>query len=166
MHDIKIIRKNPELFSKKILERNSKFDLKNFNVLDVKNRNLIQKKEKLEYEKKIISQKKDKKLFGKSKEISLEIDRLIKAQSIVNKKLSLILSSLPNIALDDVPVGKNESENKEIKKYGDIPKFDFKPSSHFALGINLNQIDFEVASKTSGSRFVFLKNKLANLKEQ
>ena len=163
MHDIKIIRKNPELFSKKILERNSKFDLKNFNALDIKNRNLIQKKEKLEYEKRIISQKKDKKLFEKSKEISLEIDQLIKEQTIVNKKLSRILSSLPNIALDDVPIGANESDNKEIKKYGDIPKFDFKPSSHFTLGINLKQIDFEVATKTSGSRFVFLKNKLAKL---
>jgi seryl-tRNA synthetase len=163
MHDIKSIRKNPELFSKKILERNSKFDLKNFNELDIKNRNLIQKKEKLEHKKKTISQKKDKKLFNKSREISKEIDQLANEQLLINKKLSLILSSLPNIALDDVPVGINENQNKEIKKHGDIYKFDFKPLSHFDLGTNLKQIDFEVATKTSGSRFVFLKDKLAKL---
>ena len=58
MHDIKIIRKDSETFSKKLLERNIKFDLKNFLKLDEKNRKLIQEKEKLEQEKKIISQKK------------------------------------------------------------------------------------------------------------
>ena len=163
MHDIKIIRKNPELFSKKMLERSSKFDLKKFNELDLKNRNLIQKKENLEHEKKKISQKKDKSLFKKSKEISKEIEKLAKEQILINKKIFDILSSLPNLALNDVPVGDNESQNKEIKKFGDIPKFDFKPLSHFVLGKNSNGIDFDVATKTSGSRFVFLKNKLAKL---
>ena len=59
MHDIKLIRKNPDFFSKKLVERNSKIDLKNLLDLDKKNRDLIQKKEKLEQEKRIISQKKE-----------------------------------------------------------------------------------------------------------
>ena len=74
-----------------------------------------------------------------------------------------MLSSLPNLALDDVPIGKDESSNKEIKKIGEIPKFEFKPMSHYEIGKNLNLMDFDVATKTSGARFVFLKGKLALL---
>ena len=73
------------------------------------------------------------------------------------------LSSLPNIALNDVPIGKDESFNKEIKKVGNATKFDFKPLSHDQLGKKLNLMDFDVATKTSGSRFVFLKGQLARL---
>ena len=68
MHDIKIIRKNPDIFLKKLSERNAKIDIKSLLDLDKKNRELIQNKEKLEQEKKIISQKKDKNLFNQSKE--------------------------------------------------------------------------------------------------
>ena len=68
MHDIKLIRKDPDFFHKKISERNFKIDLKDLLNLDKKNRELIQNKEKLEQEKKIISQKKDEALFTKSKE--------------------------------------------------------------------------------------------------
>ena len=70
MHDIKIIRKNPNFFSQKLSERNVKTDLKDLLDLDKENRELIQKKEKLEQEKKIISQKKDKSQFKQSKEFS------------------------------------------------------------------------------------------------
>ena len=69
MHDIKIIRNNPNFFAKKISERNSKIDIKKLLDLDKENRELIQKKEKTEQEKKLISQKKDKSQFEKSKEL-------------------------------------------------------------------------------------------------
>ena len=125
MHDIKLIRKNSELYSKKLLDRNIKIDLKSLLNLDKKNRELIQKKEKLEQEKKIISQKKDKSLFKKSKEISGEIEKIIKEQNNLKKELNLHLDSMPNIAQDDVPVGKDEKFNKEINRTGEVPKFDF-----------------------------------------
>ena len=73
MHDIKIIRKNPDYFSKKISERNTKVDIKKLLELDKINRDLIQSKEKLEQEKKSISQKQDKSLFEKSKDLSVKI---------------------------------------------------------------------------------------------
>ena len=76
MHDIKLIRKNPDFFTKKLSERNAKIDIKFLLDLDKKNRILIQEKEKLEQEKKIISQNKDKSQFKRSKEASLEIDKL------------------------------------------------------------------------------------------
>jgi len=163
MHDIKIIRKNPNFFLKKLSERNVKIDLEGLLDLDKKNRELIQSKEKFEQEKKIISQKKDKSQFNKSKEVSLKIDQLNNDQKKIKNKIELLLGSIPNLALDDVPVGKDESMNKEINKIGEIPKFDFKPFSHDQIGKKLDQMDFEMASKTSGTRFVFLKDQLALL---
>tara|TARA_B100001123_G_scaffold142823_1_gene166080 strand:+ start:80 stop:1333 length:1254 start_codon:yes stop_codon:yes gene_type:complete len=163
MHDIKIIRTDSEKFKKKILDRNIKIDIKNLISLDEKYRLLIQKKEKLEQEKKIISQKKDKTQFQKSKELSIEIDKLNEEETNFKNKIDIILSTLPNTAQPDVPIGKDENSNKEIKKIGEIKKFDFKPLSHSEIGEKLNQMDFDIATKVSGSRFVFLKGKLALL---
>ena len=163
MHDIKIIRKNSESFLKKLSDRNIKIDLKNLLKLDEQNRNLIQKREKLEQDKKIISKKRDKSQFKRSKEISLEIDKLNNDQIETRNQIDLLISSLPNLALDDIPIGKDEKSNKEIKKIGKIFEFDFKPLSHDEIGKKLNQMDFDTASKTSGARFVFLKNQLALL---
>ena len=163
MHDIKIIRNDPDFFLKKISDRNVKLDLKILLNLDKKNRKLIQTKEKLEQEKKIISQKKDESQFNRSKEVSIEINRLNKNQIKVKNEIETLLSSLPNLALDDVPIGKDESMNKEISKTDGIPKFDFKPISHDQIGKKLNQMDFDIAAKTSGPRFVFIKDQLALL---
>ena len=163
MHDIKIIRKNSDFFSKKILQRNIKINFNHLLEIDEKNRKLIQNKESLEQEKKTISQKKDKSLFKRSKDISLEIDNLSKEHEKCKKEIFSLLSSIPNIALDDVPVGADSKSNKEIKKVGKIPTFDFKPISHEELGRKNKQIDFDVATRTSGSRFVFLKGQLALL---
>jgi len=163
MHNIKLIRKDPNYFTKKFIERNINIDLKILLDLDKKNRELIQKKENLEQEKKIITKKKDESKFSRSKEISKEIQKIENSLSKIQEDISLILDSLPNIALDDVPVGKNETSNKEIKKNGEIPTFDFKPLSHYEIGNKLNLMDFDTASKVSGSRFVFLKGNLAML---
>ena len=161
MHDIKIIRKDPDFFSKKISERNTKVDIKKLLELDKINRDLIQSKEKLEQEKKSISQKQDKSLFEKSKDLSVKIEKLLEDQKKIKNQIEKFLSSLPNIALEDVPVGKDESANKEIKKIGEIPKFNFKPLSHSEIGKKINQMNFDVASLTSGARFVFLEGDLA-----
>ena len=118
MHNIKLIRKNPEEFKKKILSRNVDLDINKISDLDSKSRELIQKKENLEKEKKIISKQKDQALFEKSKEITLKIDDLSKKQLTIKNELDNLLKSIPNIALDDVPVGKDENYNKEIEKKG------------------------------------------------
>tara|TARA_B100000700_G_scaffold268193_1_gene308671 strand:+ start:984 stop:2237 length:1254 start_codon:yes stop_codon:yes gene_type:complete len=163
MHNIKEIRNNPDLFTKGLADRNLDIDIKKILDLDKKNRELIQKKEKLEQEKKIISQKKDKTQFAKSKKLTDEIDEISKKQIKLKKEIITFLSSLPNIALKDVPIGKDEKANKEVSKFGDIKKFDFKPLSHFEIGKKLDMLDFDIASKTSGARFVFIKSKLALL---
>ena len=163
MHDIKLIRKDPEFFKKKIEDRNLKFNFQELIDLDKHNRELIQKKEKLEQEKKIISKNQDKSQFSKSKEISKKIEDINKSQSEIKIKIDYLLSTLPNIPLDDVPIGKDESSNHELKKVGDIPNFNFKPLSHYEIGLKNNLMNFDLATKTSGSRFVFLKGKLALL---
>ncbi|RUA13765.1 MAG: serine--tRNA ligase [Alphaproteobacteria bacterium] len=163
MHSIKLIRKEPDFFLKKLGHRNTNIGLKSILDLDKKNRELIQSKEKLEQEKKIISKKQDKRQFSRSKKISKEIEQFNKSQIKIQNKIEAILSSLPNLALNDVPIGKDDRSNKEIKKIGEIPKFEFKPLSHYEIGKNLNLMDFDVARKTSGARFVFLKGKLALL---
>ena len=163
MHNIKLIREDSKFYKKKFQDRNVDIDLDNFLNLDKKKRELIQKKEKLEHEKKIISQNKDKSQFSRSKEITREIEFLENSQNNLKKDIEEIFSLLPNIALEDVPVGKDEKTNKKIKNVGEMPKFKFNPLSHYELGKKLNLMDFDTATKTSGTRFVFLKAKLAML---
>ena len=161
MHNLKDIRKNIELFEKRINERNSSVDLKSLIKYDEDNRGLIQKKEKLEQEKKLLSKKKDPKNFSKSKNLTKQIEKLESSQKKIQAKINTIVSSIPNLALDDVPVGNDEKSNKIVKKSSEIKKFDFKIKSHIEL--SQNYMDFETATKLSGSRFVVLKDKLALL---
>ena len=161
MHNIKEIRKNTELFERKIKERNSTIDLKSLIKHDKENRELIQKKEKLEQEKKLLSKKKDPNNFNKSKNLTNQIEELENSQKKIQEKINIILSSIPNLALDDVPIGNDEKSNKIIKKSSEIKKFNFKIKSHTEL--SKNYMDFETATKLSGSRFVVLKDKLALL---
>ena len=163
MHNIKDIRQNPDQFKRGLKNRFLDIDLNKILFLDEKNRGLIQKKENLEKEKKDISKTKDSSLFDKSKKISEQINKYLIEQSNIKIQLDDILNSLPNIALNDVPIGKDEKHNKEISKNGKIPKFNFKPKSHYELGEKLNMLDFDLATKTTGSRFVFVKDKLAYL---
>tara|TARA_B100000683_G_scaffold8518_1_gene9276 strand:- start:611 stop:1870 length:1260 start_codon:yes stop_codon:yes gene_type:complete len=163
MHNLKEIRKDFASFKKALEKRSLDIDFKKLEDLDFQNRELIQKKELLEKEKKDISKSKDKSLYEKSKEISLSIEKISKKQKIVKMSLDEILSNIPNIPHVDVPKGKDDNDNVEIKKSGNIPKFDFKPKSHYELGEKLGMLDFDLATKTTGSRFVFVKNKLALL---
>tara|TARA_B100000446_G_scaffold43605_1_gene39385 strand:+ start:29 stop:1282 length:1254 start_codon:yes stop_codon:yes gene_type:complete len=163
MHNIKDIRLNPENFINLLKVRNSDIDINELLLLDKNNRDLIKKKELLEQEKKKISKTKDQSLFKKSINLSKQIDELEIKNNEFKTKIDALLSNLPNLPLKDVPVGKDETNNKIIYQKGIVPKFEFKPKSHEELGKNLNMIDFDLATKTSGSRFVFLKNSIARL---
>ena len=163
MHNLKEIRENLEHFKTSLSHRNSEVDYDQILDLDKKNRQLIQEKEKFEMEKKNISKSKDESLFEKSKEISKKIENLSKEQKIIKNELDNLISSIPNLPLDEVPVGKDENDNVEVTKSGEIKDFKFKPLSHYELGEKLNMLDFDLASKTTGSRFVFVKDKLAAL---
>ena len=163
MHNIKEIRTDFENFKNQLKVRNIEVDINEIKKLDENNRKLIQKKESLESEKKDISKSKDESLFKRSKEISKELDTISNEQKQIKLELDTILSSIPNIPHKDVPIGVDENENVEISKSGKIPDFNFKPKTHFELGENLGMLDFNLATKTTGSRFVFVKDKLALL---
>ncbi len=163
MHNIKDIRKDFENFKDKLKNRNIDISLDNIISLDEENRKFIQEREKFEMEKKTISKSKDQSLFKKSKELSLKIDEINKKQIKIQNQITDILSSIPNIPLSDVPIGQDENSNKEIEKKGEIKEFNFKPKSHYELGGKLNMLDFDLATKTTGSRFVFVKKELAQL---
>ena len=163
MHNLKDLRNNLESFKKKLKDRNVEFDIDNFNRKDKDNRDLIIEKEKLEQEKKSLSKSKDQANFIKSKKISENISILAKKQKDSQIDLNEIICSLPNLAADDVPIGKDETSNKLIKKVGNIKNYNFKIKSHVDLGAKNKGIDFETSIKLSGSRFVVLKNEFALL---
>ena len=163
MHNIKDIRNDFENFKERLKNRNIEISLDNILSLDGENRKLIQEKEKFEMEKKSISKSKDQSLFEKSKDLSLKIEEINKNQIKLQRQITDILSSIPNIPLSDVPIGQDENSNKEIEKKGEIKEFNFKPKSHYELGDKLNMLDFDLATKTTGSRFVFVKKELAQL---
>ena len=163
MHNLKDLRKNFKTYKKKLSDRNFdlKFDL--FDKLDKDNRILISEKEKLEQEKKILSKSKDKSNFEKSKKISEEISKISDKQIIAENKLNNLLYIIPNLASDDVPIGKDAKSNKIIEQSGIKKEFPFNPKSHIEIGLKENQIDFDTSVKLSGSRFVVLRDKFALL---
>jgi len=163
MHNIKDLRKNLETFKKKLSYRNVDFNAEDFIKKDTLNRELISKKETLEQEKKSLSKSKDNANFEKSKKISEQIEIISKKQSYSQSEVNIIIHALPNIALDDVPIGSDEKSNKLIKQKGILKKFSFKIKSHVELGSKNNNIDFESSIKLSGSRFVVLKENYALL---
>jgi len=163
MHNLKSLRKNIDTYKKKFKDRNVDFNISDFKEKDKLNRDLISKKEKLEQEKKSLSKSKDESNFLKSKKISEEISIVAKKQIETRNNLDKTLYSLPNLALDDVPVGKDDTNNKLIRKSGKLKEFIFNAKSHVELGAKDNSIDFETSIKLSGSRFVVLRNKIALL---
>ena len=163
MHNLKELRKNLEIFKKKFKDRNLDFNPDEFLKVDKSNRELINKKELLEQEKKKLSQSKEKSNFEKSKKISDQLSKILLEQKKTQDKVDEIVSNLPNIAAEDVPIGKNEKENKLVKKVGKIKNLNFKIKSHIDLGKKDGGIDFDTSIKLSGSRFVVLKDKFAML---
>ena len=163
MHNLKELKNNLENYKKKFQDRNVNFDIDDFNKKDLINRDLINKKEKLEHEKKTLSKSRDQSNFAKSKKISEEITKIEKEQNISQRNLDEIIFSLPNLALSNVPIGKDEKSNKFIKKNSNKKNFSFKLKSHVELGEKDKNIDFDTSIKLSGSRFVVLKDKFALL---
>jgi len=163
MHNLKDLRKHLEVYKKKFKDRNLVFNTDEFIKIDQTNRELINKKELLEQEKKVLSKSKDPSNFKKSKNISIKIDEIILAQIKSQKEIDSILSNLPNIANEQIPIGTDNKSNKLIKKVGFIKKFSFQIKSHIDLGLKDKNIDFETSIKLSGARFVVLRGKFAML---
>jgi len=155
MVDLKKLRDNPDFFRKATSDKQRDPSLVNKVLeIDQQKREILQKVESLRAER----NKLGKEGIERGKEIKVELGQLEEQLEKLDNDLKQVLWKLPNPALSDVKVGKDESGNEEIKKVGDIPKFDFAPKAHWQLGEDLDLIDTERAGKVSGTRFGYLKN--------
>ncbi len=174
MLDIRIIREKPEWVKERLKTRGKNYPIDEILFLDKKRRELIQKVENLRHIRREKSEKigklKREKREEEAKNIAEEVKslgeelktleaELKKVEDDFKKKLSLI----PNIPHESVPIGKDETENVVIKRWGDLPKFEFEPKPHWEIGEALGILDFERASKITGSRFVVYWNEGALL---
>ena len=174
MLDPKIIREKPQEIRDMLKARNVDFDLDTLITSDQKRREFILKTDELRKKKNKIalevSQKKKAKedissILSEMKEVSSNLAKLESEQENIQRMYSKLALTIPNLVHESVPIGTDESANKEIKKYGKIPTFDFKISDHIDISENLNVVDLERAAKVSGARFYYMKNDLVRLNQ-
>ena len=172
MHDIKWIRENTEEFDKALEKRGVKPISQEILVLDESKRQLITLIQKLQHAKKdkatLIAKHGNvhtPELVTLKRDAGHIKDKLAELELRLNSEVELekLLSSMPNIPSPEVPVGKDENDNVEVRKWGSIPKFSFTPKAHDELGDSMGTMDFVQTAKTSGSRFVTLSAGLARL---
>ncbi len=173
MHDIKLIRECPDIFDKALEKRGEGSKSSEVIALDTLRRKTIEELEKLLAERKMLSKKVGAaekndddttiNIREDIKKMKYEIARLETSLRETEEKLKALLLSIPNLLSDDVPIGRSETDNIEIYRWGEIKSFDFQPKEHFEVGATKKDINFETASKVTGSRFVFLSNSVALL---
>jgi len=174
MLDIKIIREKPEWVKERLRTRGEDYPIDEILELDKKRRELIQRVENLrhirrEESERIGKLKKEgkeeeaKALSEKVKALSEELKGLEEELKKVEEEFEFKMSLIPNIPHESVPFGVSAEDNVVVKRWGDIPKFDFEPKPHWEIGEALGILDFERAGKITGSRFVVYWNEGALL---
>ena len=162
MLDIKFIRENPEKVKEAARNKRAKVDIDAALMLDTEHREVLQKLEVLRAQ----QNKKSKEAQGGSEELKklkADIQGLEKQEVKLKAELERMLLLVPNIPLEMVPVGKDESENVVVREVGKKNQFDFTPKDYLTIAEKLDIIDIERASKVSGSRFGYLKREAALL---
>ena len=168
MLDIKLIRENPDLVKAAMKSRNKDMDALVDEVLaiDVERRELMQVTDAMKQEQNAASKQipQIKKAGGDISEIMArmnEIKEKVKANDAaiaeLDKKQKTIMYEFPNVPNSSVPLGKDDSENVEIRRYGEPRNFDFEPKAHWDIGADLGILDPETAAKVTGTRFHFYK---------
>jgi seryl-tRNA synthetase len=182
MHDIRFIREHPDVFDRALFRRGLQPEAKRLIEIDARRRNLITRLEHAQARRNVASKEigeaKKKEDGARSSALITEVAQLkavigelegeivaLERELNFGKRIGIGagLATLPNIPLDDVPDGKNSSDNLEHHRFGAKRDYAFAPKQHFELGEALGQMDFETAAKLSGARFVVLKQGLARL---
>lgn len=161
MLDIKFIRNNIEKVREAIKNKKVNLDLDKLLATDERRRHLLSESESLKAEQ-------NKRSKGPQSPVDLEELKALKEKiklieselKCVEEDYETLMMMVPNIPTEDTPVGKDESGNKVLRKWGKIKNFDFKPKEHWELGADLDLIDSERAAKVSGTRFAYLKRGL------
>ena len=172
MLDMRFIRENPEVVEAAMEKRNMESPIAEFQKLDDKRRDLLYEAEHLKHKRNINSDKIGElkrngedasDLISEMQDVSARIKELDQKVDEVEAELNDLLLAIPNIPHKSVPVGTDEDDNKEIRKWGEPRVFDFEDKAHWDIGEDLDILDFERGGKVTGTRFTFLKGAGARL---
>lgn len=172
MLDIKLLRKEPEMVLEAMKKRNYDLDLTKFQELDAKRREVIFETEQLKAQQNAVSKqvpqmKKEGKdctqLFADMKQLGEKIKEMDEQVRQLDAEMEAFVLTIPNIPNEKVAVGKDDSDNVELRKYGEPRVFDFEPKAHWDLGEELGILDAPTAAKVTGTRFTFYKGLGARL---
>ena len=172
MLDPKIIRDEPEKIKEMLKDRAVDFDLEKMLELNKVRKDMMQQTDELKQKRnqmsmKIATEKKAgndaSELLKEMSQISSKLDDMENQRKTIDDDYHKLSFSIPNMIHDSVPKGADESFNKQVRIWGDIPKFDFEVKDHIDLGLGLDIVDLERASKTAGARFYYLKGGLVKL---
>ena len=174
MLDPKIIREEPEIIRKMLKNRAIDFDFDGLVQCDKQRRELIIKTDELRKKRNDVSleiaQKKkagqdSAPLLEMMKEVSQKLEEMEETQNKVELDYKKLALTIPNLIHESVPIGVDETANKEIKKWGEPPRLDFKVQDHVDFSTSLDLVDLERAAKVAGARFYFLKNDFVQLNQ-
>ena len=174
MHDIKAIRENPAAFDAGLKRRGLAPQSTAILAIDEERRTLLQSLQEAQSRRNDLSKQVGEamKAGDKAKAEAIKADVAALKDTItkgeesdrtLTQKVNDALAVIPNLPLDDVPDGTDEHGNVEVRRWGQKPSFNYEPKQHFELGEKLAQMDFEVAARMSGARFVVMKKQLARL---
>ena len=174
MLDPKVLREEPEKIRTMLKARAVNFDLDALVKLDKQKRELIIKTDELRKKRNDISLDigklkkagKDRaSLIDQMKNVSAELEKLESEQNKIESQYAKLAFTIPNLIHESVPIGPDSTSNKEIRKWGKIPQFDFKVKDHIDFSQSLDLVDLERAAKIAGARFYALKNDLVRLNQ-
>ena len=172
MIDPKLLRQSASEVAENLARRGHQFDAQAYLALDEQRKTLQVETEALRNERNTSAKK-----IGKAKAGGDDVapllaavkdlgDRLDASESMLREAQAAVQAvelGLPNLLHDDVPTGKDESENEEVRRWGELTEFDFEPKDHVDLGTSLGMLDFDAASRVSGSRFAVMRGPLARM---
>lgn len=168
MLDIKFVRENPDLVDKACESRqNAHWDREKFFELDEERRSVIAEVESLQAERNAVSKQigllmregKKEEAEAAKEQVAANKDRIAELdqrRGEVEEELTALVAAIPNIPDASVPYGKDDSDNPEVRKWGEPTQFDFEPKAHWDLGPELGMIDFDRGVKLAGTRFYLL----------
>jgi len=171
MIDPQLLRKDIASVEARLLARKFKLDIEKFNTLESERKSLQTRTEELQAKRnqlaKAIGMKKGKgedagAELAEASQVNSDMESGVSRLSLLQAEIADFLMGIPNLPDESVPNGKDEADNKEVKRWGQEPIFDFEIKDHVDLGAPLG-LDFEVAAKISGARFAFLKGPIARL---
>jgi seryl-tRNA synthetase len=160
MLDIKFIRENKDIVAAAVQNKNREVNLDE--VIDLYEKRKVSKQEidLINQQRNEAAKSRD---IEKGTQLKQELEQLENEFNELDKKFFGLMAKIPNVPSIDTPIGKDESHNKVIRTWGEIPHFDFEPKEHDELGKNLDILDIETAGQVSGSRFAYIKGDLARL---